>query len=335
MPSQAEIEEYRSDLSLITAAAVAEATRVAASVASEPVDRMEAILVAAIPELLRPYIAAAAQLAALFYQQSGPGGAASRPRTAGGRGGSALAAGAGLVRPAPSTMSAPRPTPTAARQPAESTQLRRDSDLPRRPGATIAGPTDRRSLAAAESFRPRPAEGPPAARIESSVRWAVSVARAEPGAADSTVASRLAGAVQRHVASAARDTITTNADLEGARWYRQAQPDACAFCRMLATRGPDYLSEESAKRVVGVRGKSRRGRPGELLGRQRRTRAIGELYHDDCNCEPVAVRPGDTYTPPEYADEWMDQYLKAAAASNGSTKSILSEMRKLSTGSKA
>lgn len=280
MPSQADIEGYRSDLNIITAAAVAEATGIAAAVANQPAAQAEAILVVAIPQIIAPYIAGAAQLAALFYRQSGPGGAANAPAT-------------------------PRP-------------------------GLIVGTTGRRALAAADAFRPRPAAAPPPERLEGSVRWAVNI----PEGAGSTVQTRLAGAVQRHVASAARDTITQNADLEGARWYRYAQPDACAFCRLLATRGPDYLSEESAVRVVGRRNKSRRATSGRLAGVKRGTQALGEKYHDDCRCEPVAVRPGDTYEPPDYMDDWTEQYLKAAANSHGTTKSILAEMRKLSPDNK-
>lgn len=166
------------------------------------------------------------------------------------------------------------------------------------------------------------------------MRWSLNVTRRND--LESDVTSRLAGAVQRHVNNMARYTIITNADEEeGSMWARWARADACAFCRMLATRGPEYLSMESARRVVGRRGRSRPGQPGPLLGRIRGTRAIGELYHDECHCLPVAVRPGDTYEPPEYVDDWMAQYQEAAAMTDGSPKRVLSKMRELSTGSKS
>lgn len=328
MPSQADVEQFQNDLNLLTAAAVAEATRVAASVATDPVDKMEAVLVAAIPVLLQKYITAAAQLATVFYQRSGPGGSSAHA------GGLAQPAGAGTfitpgsrvaARPAGRSTTRPMPAPRAQPSAPESTLLRRGQ---------LIGATDRRSIAAAEAFQPRPADPPPRAQIESSVRWSIRPARDPEGAGDSTVTSRLAGMVQRHVANAARDTISENADLEGAKYARQARPDACAFCRLLATRGPDYLTEQSAQFVVGRRAKSRGGRPGELTGKQRGSRAIGELYHDDCHCVPVPVRPGETYTPPEYAQGWTDQYMRAAAMSNGGTKSILAQMRKLSPDNK-
>lgn len=323
MPSQADVEQFQNNLNLLTAAAVAEATRVAASVATDPVDKMEAVLVAAIPVLLQKYITAASQLATVFYQRSGPGGGPApaaipaQPPSAG----TIITPRALDAAPARPT---PRSTPTPAAQPSVPESLRRGQ---------LIGATDRRSIAAAEAFQPHPVDPPPRAQIESSVRWSMRPAREPEGAVDSTVTSRLTGMVQRHVANAARDTISENADLEGAKWYRLAQPDACAFCRMLAIRGPDYLTEVSAVRVVGRRSKSR-GRAGELLGVQRGTRALGEKYHDDCRCVPVAVRPGDTWEQPDYLDDWTEQYLKAAANSNGTTKSILAEMRKRSPDNK-
>lgn len=179
--------------------------------------------------------------------------------------------------------------------------------------SVFVGPTNRTALADAEAFQPRPADPIPQERIESSVRWAVNADRTN---GQSSVASRLASAVQRHVHNAARDTITANADAENVKWYRHARPNACAFCRLLATRGPKYLSEESALRVVG-----RRGKP-------RGTRQIGEKYHDHCFCVPVAVRAGDEYKPPDYVADWLREYEDAVDASDGSLKSIIREMRK-------
>jgi hypothetical protein len=129
------------------------------------------------------------------------------------------------------------------------------------------------------------------------------------------VITRLSGATQRYVTTAARDTIVENSDREGVRWARHAQPDACAFCRLLATRGPDYLTKESAQFVVGHK------------GRLRGDRKIGELYHDDCGCEPVPVRAGDSYEPPAYVVRWTTQYNDAYDDGKGDFKSILSAMR--------
>lgn len=128
---------------------------------------------------------------------------------------------------------------------------------------------------------------------------------------------RLIGAGERHINNASRQTITENADEEGVRWARHAEPDACAFCRMMATRGAVYLSAESAGQVTG----------GER-NRIRGTRKMGEQYHDRCNCIAVPDRPGNPYVPPDYVDAWTDEYEQASATTNGRTAEILREMRR-------
>ncbi|NEW49343.1 hypothetical protein GV792_04705 [Nocardia cyriacigeorgica] len=128
--------------------------------------------------------------------------------------------------------------------------------------------------------------------------------------------ARLVGAAARHIQNGARDTITDNADEEGVRWARHAAPDACAFCRMLATRGAVYLSRENAAQVVGRRGRTR--------GNQ----SLEDAYHDNCHCLPMPDRPDSPYEPPEYVDGWIDEYEQASAATDGSTAAILREMRR-------
>lgn len=61
-------------------------------------------------------------------------------------------------------------------------------------------------------------------------------------ALDVTVESRLAGVVQIETARPFRDTITKNArlDPDAAGWRRIANPAACKFCVMLASRGAVY-----------------------------------------------------------------------------------------------
>ncbi|MGW6698849.1 VG15 protein [Nocardia sp. NPDC055049] len=128
---------------------------------------------------------------------------------------------------------------------------------------------------------------------------------------------RLIGAGERHINNASRQTITENADEEGVRWARHAEPDACAFCRMLATRGAIYLSEADASRVTG-------GADQRVRGNQK----LGEAYHDRCNCMAVPDRPGSPYVPPDYVDGWIDEYEQAASSTNGTTEAILREMRR-------
>lgn len=66
---------------------------------------------------------------------------------------------------------------------------------------------------------------------------AVDVAQARTGAAG-----------MRHALDGGRDTIvdTVAADRRALGWARVASANACAFCAMIASRGPDYGSEASA-----------------------------------------------------------------------------------------
>lgn len=290
MPSQAEIEQYQADVEELSSLAVAAAVAAVVAAAAEG-DDAESI-VKAIPPLMEPYLSAAGQLAVDWYR--------------------------GLARQSP----------------------RRRV---RRAGAPdpILGPTGRIALLDAQDFIPRPTDLPPREQIEASVWRALAVPEpakpakpAEPqqarpagtgralSAEDSQlqaqVIDRLTGSVDRYVKNTARATIAENADREGVRWVRRARPDACAFCRLLATRS-DYLSEESANVVVG-----RRGRP-------RGKRQLGEQYHDDCRCEAVPVRAGDDYQPDTHVADWDVQYRKAVAevGDRRDVKAILKQMRAL------
>lgn len=152
----------------------------------------------------------------------------------------------------------------------------------------------------------------PEARLESSARWAL-------GAQGDQGLKRLEGTVQRAVFDGARDTIVLNVDRTGSHWIRHARSDACAFCRMLATRHDNprywYASNNSALDVVDPR--------------NRGPRALGSTgYHDDCRCIAIEVREGQDYTPPDYVEQWNDEYRKARAnAGTGDAKQILAAWR--------
>lgn len=193
----------------------------------------------------------------------------------------------------------------------------------------------------------------PEERLEESVRWALG-GEGEKGLA------RLEGSAQRAVFDGARETTMLNAELEpGTRWAREARADACAFCRMMSTRGAVYRTERDALRVSGRSAdltlSDRRMRAGglattdELLRRrmgqttyvrgkrkgQKKTRAqrgkqaLGDKYHDHCYCIAVEVRTG-YYEPPEYAMEWENEYLKARSnAGTGDPRKVLAAWREL------
>ena len=103
-----------------------------------------------------------------------------------------------------------------------------------------------------------------------------------------------------------RSTVQDSAIKSGAGWARvPAGAETCAFCLMLASRGGVYTSKR-----VAIHGHS------------------GKKYHGDCDCEPVLVRSPDDY-PEGYDPEGLyDAYSNARRQAGGSTKAILSELRK-------
>lgn len=135
----------------------------------------------------------------------------------------------------------------------------------------------------------------PVERLTKSAQWAL-------GADGKDALGRLSGTTQRAVYGAARDTTLVNVERKRMRWARDARPDACAFCRLLATRQDKYLY------------------------RSRDTAAT--KVHDDCHCLPIEVPDKSAYELPEHAQQWQDEYRKARAnAGTGNTKQILSVWR--------
>lgn len=159
----------------------------------------------------------------------------------------------------------------------------------------------------------------PEEKLKSSAVWAL-------GADGDKALDRLGGTLQRAVFDGSRQTTVWNADINGMRWIRVAEPGACAFCRMLATRTAfdnTYRSEEAALGVVGrsvnlsvgdrrqiASGQMTReealarrdqmqltyqigAKKGSPRGRRPRgTRKLGEKYHDDCRCDAKAIPNG-------------------------------------------
>lgn len=97
----------------------------------------------------------------------------------------------------------------------------------------------------------------------------------------------LQSAASTAVVRASRDTVVSNAVREGTGYARLAEPDACAWCRMLATT------------------------PQSNLYRSVETASFG---HERCHCTAVPVRKGSTFTPPKYTAGWYDEYRAAATA---------------------
>ena len=170
----------------------------------------------------------------------------------------------------------------------------------------------------------RPAALVDEGQLETTARWAAGTVLTKSPVSPLDL---LAGSMQRALFNESRETIIQNSDAEpGARWARHASANACEFCRMVATRGAVYASESAAS-TVGGRG-STGGRGGGV--RTRGNQAIGSKYHDHCHCIAVPVRPGQSYEPPAYVEEWEAEYTRARKAADGvDAKSILSAWRKL------
>lgn len=102
----------------------------------------------------------------------------------------------------------------------------------------------------------------------------------------STAEAESAAAAMRHALNGGRDTIiqTANADRQALGWARAASGRACAFCALLASRGPVY-----SKNTVDFRA------------------------HDHCSCSAAPVyREDDAW--PAGSRHYDDLYRQAKAA---------------------
>lgn len=167
--------------------------------------------------------------------------------------------------------------------------------------------------------------------IEEALAWALAPLF-DPNLNPADALPRIAGKTQSLVRGAGRRTIERNADGDpvGTQYARHAQPDACSFCRMLATRGttlPDgtrlgtlFNTRSSAERVTGEVNED-----GQTIRGPRGSQQLGEKYHDNCRCTAIPVFPGRTYEPADYVSEWQREY-QAAAAATGTTRADVSAL---------
>lgn len=120
---------------------------------------------------------------------------------------------------------------------------------------------------------------------------------------------QMTSAMTRAVASYNRDTILYNAGLDEAVYkvQRVAEPNACAFCALMA-----FSSEVSAS--------------GDKLGVRTADYAIN--FHDRCRCSIETLYLGDKPIRPDYYDKFEESYLNATR-SVGATDAtdVLAEMR--------
>jgi hypothetical protein len=175
----------------------------------------------------------------------------------------------------------------------------------------------------AAKFRATIAQPADPAQAQQSARWGVGplfeqvvdnvVVPPNPAGA----LSLLMGATQRLVRQPGRDSIWDSAAADPVPAGVARVPSGsttCKFCVMLASRGPIYKSQVSAELVVG-RGSNRTGYDAtgkRMVGgigggvKARGSRALGQQFHDHCDCESVVIRsPRDYpagYDPAHYLD---------------------------------
>lgn len=168
---------------------------------------------------------------------------------------------------------------------------------------------------ASGNFAARVAPEISADQIAASASWSSSAAWSDQTKALSDAAASL----DRMVVARDRETTMVNiaADPSDPRWARVAQPDACAFCALLASRGAIYRSEATAA-FAGRTRDERRQRDGKE-----------DKYHDWCGCEPVAVWDPATFELPDYASPWVDAYdaAREELPATPDLKAVLAHMR--------
>lgn len=117
------------------------------------------------------------------------------------------------------------------------------------------------------------------------------------------------GLVDELVKQPYRSTVQDSAWISGAAWARvPSGAETCAFCRMLASRGGVYATQE-------------------LAGDRR----YGKAYHGHCDCTAVLVRGPEDYPKGYHPDALFDQYEAGRLqADSGDPKAILAAMRQQS-----
>lgn len=124
------------------------------------------------------------------------------------------------------------------------------------------------------------------------------------------VVEEVVAVAERHARDAGRQAMIDAARHDGrSLGYARRLTGAynCAFCTMLASRGPVYRSAEAA--LIRHEGRGRNARP------------TGEPFHDHCDCEVVPVFNRDDW-------EGRDQYLELSRLWDEHANSNLKDWRR-------
>lgn len=151
-------------------------------------------------------------------------------------------------------------------------------------------------------FRAQMAVPAPQQQAAAVARWAAGpLFGADPNPQQAL--SNLSGGVQRLVLQPGRQTIAGSVALDpaDARWARvPSGATTCAFCRLLASRGAVYHSEEDAG-------------------------GLANSYHGQCDCVATPVWPGQSE--PYDVNALLEEYNAARGKAGGDPKAILAQMR--------
>lgn len=133
------------------------------------------------------------------------------------------------------------------------------------------------------------------------------IANDQPAAADTTLQDALqrkaSAIVERHVLNAGSDTLiaAVAADPIAVRYGRVPEPDCCAFCAMLAIRGPVYTAEASAASA------SKRG----VLRVLTTDTTANFRPHENCRCDVQPLFRGEDYKAPADLDHLTRIYTES------------------------
>lgn len=152
---------------------------------------------------------------------------------------------------------------------------------------------ERTAAGVAGKFTPRPASPANFDKVDASVRWAIK-ALWSPNPDLENVKTNVLGVTEKNVLDAGRSTIlnASKTDRKSKGWARETEPECCAFCAMLATRGAVYRSEDS----------------GDFRA------------HDHCRCFAVPVF--NIFDVPAHVQEWQQLYRESTQGVRGSKASI-------------